>query len=65
MICVGFLPLWGSGIGNLGGYDLRGGVWIEKPTENGYPGRSGIGIFDKNGLRWDAGKGGLGGDGVL
>ena len=32
MICVGFLLLWGSGIGNLGGYNLRGGVWIEKPT---------------------------------
>ena len=51
MICVGFLPLWGSGIGNLGEYDLRGGVGIEKPTENGYPGWSGNGIFDKNGLR--------------
>ena len=51
MICVGFLPLWGSGIGNLGEYDLRGGVGIVKPTENGNPGRSGNGIFDKNSLR--------------
>ena len=65
MICAGFLPLWCSGIRNLGGYDLRGGVGIGKPTENGYPGRSGIGIFDKNGLRWDAGKDSLGGDRLL
>ena len=65
MICVGFLPLWGLGIGNLSGYDLRGGIGIEKPTENGYPGWSGNEIFDKNSLRWDAGKGDLGRDGLL